>query len=69
MTDELLQPLSLDELHELRRRILHEPGFEPDIETMRRVVQSVCAARPAPEDKPASKRKSKVESVDLSDLL
>jgi len=68
MSDDILTPMPLEELHALRRRILHEEGFEPDVETMRRVVQSVCAARPLPEEKPI-KKKAPVQKVDLSDLL
>lgn len=66
-TDEILQPISLQELHELRRKILHE-DFEPDVETLRRAVQAVCVARPLPEEKPAKPRKKRVD-VDLGDLL
>jgi hypothetical protein len=68
-TDELLQPLSLEELHDLRRRILHDEGFEPDVETMKRVVQAVRVARPLPEEKPKRKAKTPAEKIDLSDLL
>lgn len=66
----LNQPLSLAELHDLRRRILHE-GYEPDVATMQRVVQSICASRPTPEEKPKRKSSGRAPKVDVdfSDLI
>ena len=61
--------MSLAELHELRRRILHEE-YEPTVLEMRQAVSAVCAARPTPEEKPAKRvKKEPAKKVDLTDLL
>ena len=69
-TPDPLTPLSLNELHELRRKILHD-NYEPDILEMKAAVAAICIARPAPEEKApkASRKKREVVKVNLDDLL
>jgi len=62
------QPLSLNELHEIRRKVLFE-DYDPPPEEWTRIIQTIRVARPLPEDKKPKKRERKVPTVDLTDLI